>query len=118
MTTLINTIKQNQLQARKNKDAAAASLLTTLVGEASMIGKNDGNRESTDAEVTAVIKKFVKNIDESISALSKNAGENAERIATATKEKEILMAYLPKQLDEAQLRVEMQKIIAEFSLAG
>lgn len=83
-----------------------------------MVGKNDGNRESTDVEVTAVIKKFVKNIDETISALSKSPDANADRIASATKEKDILMAYLPKQLDEAQLRVEMQKIIAEFSLSG
>lgn len=118
MTTLINTIKQNQLQARKNKDATAASLLTTLIGESEMVGKNDGNRESTDAEVTAVIKKFVKNIDETISALSKNPEGNADRIATATKEKDILMAYLPKQLDEAQLRAEMQKIITELSLSS
>lgn len=118
MTTLIATIKKDQLQFRKNKDAVGTSILTTLAGESEMVGKNDGNRESTDAEVTAVIKKFVKNIDETVSVLEKSAEANADRLAVLEKEKNILMAYLPKQLDEAQLRAEMQKLIVEFSLSG
>jgi uncharacterized protein len=88
-------IKQDQLQARKNRDAVAIALLTTLMGEAAMPGKNDGNRDSTDAEVTATIKKFVKNID-SLPAAAVTEASKAERI--------LLESYLPKQLTEDELR--------------
>jgi hypothetical protein len=55
-------IKAKQIAARKS-GSADAGLLTTLLGEAAMVGKNAG-RETTDQEVVAVVKKFVKNIDE------------------------------------------------------
>ena len=48
---LINQIKSDALEARKARQTNTATLLTTLYSEASMVGKNDGNRESTDAEV-------------------------------------------------------------------
>ena len=36
---LIDLIKKDQLQARKNKESVAVSLLTTLIGDAEMVGK-------------------------------------------------------------------------------
>lgn len=126
-TMLIETIKKDQLQARKDKNEVVSSLLTTLIGEAEMIGKNDGNRKTTDTEVTAVIKKFVKNIDETVTALTKSAEQETDvakketlqiKVAGFEKEKTILMPYLPQQLNDDQIRAEMGKIIAEFSLAG
>ena len=62
--SLIQDIKSASLVARKARETKKAESLITLYSEASMIGKNDGNRESTDAETIAVIKKFIKNIDE------------------------------------------------------
>ena len=50
--TLFSQIKADQLAARKAKDGLKATLLTTLIGELTAIGKNDGNREVTDAEVS------------------------------------------------------------------
>lgn len=118
MTTLIETVKKAQIQARKTKDEVSAGVLTTLIGEAEMIGKNAGNRASTDSEVTAVIKKFVKNIDETVTVLSRDAQGNSARLAVLAKEKEILAVFLPKQLNEVELKAEMQKLVAEFSIAG
>lgn len=126
-TTLIDNIKKDQLQARKDKNEVSVNLLTTLIGEAEMIGKNDGNRKSTDTEVTTVIKKFVKNLDETITTLTKAVEKETDtektkvlqaKVELMEKEKAILMPYLPQQLNDEQLRVEMGKIIAEFSLAG
>ena len=53
---LINQIKSDALIARKARKIDTATLLTTLYSEASMIGKNLGNRESTDQEVLQVIE--------------------------------------------------------------
>lgn len=103
--TLLNTIKNDQLQARKDKSAEAASLLTTLYAEASMVGKNNG-RETTDAEVVAVIKKFLKNNTEFLS----NINDTHKEYEKLINEKHILEKYLPKQLSE----MEMKEIVVNF----
>lgn len=100
--TLIEQIKQDQLAARKEHKALATSLLTTLIGEATAIGKNNGNRDVTDAEVVALVKKFTKGMDDTLGYLKDS---NPEGSATVLAEKEILSAYLPKQLTEAELVV-------------
>jgi uncharacterized protein YqeY len=102
--TLINTIKADQLQARKLRESLKATLLTTLISEAEVIGKNDGNREVTDAEVVAVVKKFVKGIDETLSFLVK-ASITDERYKTVAAERYILDKYLPVQLTIEELKV-------------
>ena len=95
--TLMEQIKTRQIAARKAGDPQAP-LLTTLLGEAAMVGKNAG-RETTDQEVVAVVKKFMKNIDETITALqSRN-----QLFTQFAVEREILEQFLPQQLTESTL---------------
>ena len=96
--TLMEKIKTLQINARK-AGSADASLLTTLLGEAAMVGKN-ANRETTDQEVVAVVKKFIKNLDETINALMQR-GQNTSSFFT---ERALLEQFLPQQLNESQLR--------------
>ena len=109
MTTLFDKIKADQLTARKAHDALAASLLTTLIGEATAIGKNDGNREVTDADILALCKKFIKGMDEMIGYLG---ASNPEGTATANAEKTILLAYMPQQMTETELTTAITAIVA------
>lgn len=96
--TLMEQVKTAQVTARKT-GAPEASLLTTLLGEAAMVGKN-ANRETTDQEVVAVVKKFVKNIDETITALTtRNQDASAFLL-----ERAVLERYLPLQLTELALQ--------------
>lgn len=99
---LIETLRRDQLTARKNKEADTASLLTTLISEAAMVGKNADNRESTDDEVLATIRKFVKNATETRTALMVGAG-SPDAIAKVDAEIAVLTGYLPQQLDQKQL---------------
>ena len=102
--SLLEKIKSDQLQARKNREQLKSVLLTTVIGEASAIGKNDGNRETTDQEVTAVIQKFLKGINETHAYLIKANDPDLEAALTTVKnEKEILEGYLPTQLTVEQL---------------
>jgi uncharacterized protein YqeY len=96
-------IRADQLTARKAKDSVRASLLTTLIGEASAVGKAAGNRESTDAEVTAVIQKFIKNIDLTLTHV---------KDAVALAERAILETYLPKQMSKEQIVAEIEVVKA------
>lgn len=104
---LLEKIKNDQLTARKNRDSLQSALLTCLLSEAEMVGKNAGNRETSNAEVVAVVKKFIKNIDETIFALQKQN----QSTMIPTEEKRILEQYLPKQLSE----IEIEEIAENFS---
>lgn len=104
---LIAQIKQAQLTARKEYSTLKANLLTTLIGEAEAVGKNAANRAPTDAEVQAVVKKFIKGCDFILEKVS-----DIEAITSATQEKAILEEYLPKQLSEDDLRNVISNLIA------
>lgn len=106
MTTLIEQIKADQVKARKARLTATATLLTTLLGEASIIGKNAG-RETTDDEVVAVVNKFIKNIDECLAV-----EKNPMKIITLTLEKAELDTYRPKQITAEQMFSIIQKVRA------
>jgi uncharacterized protein YqeY len=94
--SLITEIQDDLLTLRKEGiDKAAISLLTTLYSEAANIGINDGKRLSTDQEVMAVIKKFIKGIDECLI--------HATDKEPYLKEKSILAKYLPVQMSESDL---------------
>lgn len=126
--SIIENIKSAQLQARKDRDEVKSVLLTTLIGEASMKGKNDGNRESTDADFISVLKKFITNIDDTLNIFVKNPVIGEDNIASRKqkeeklqKEKSILVSFLPSladQMSEEQLRLEIGKIITQFSLSN
>ncbi len=105
---LLEKLQAAALAARKNQNAVAASLLTTLYAEAARVGKDQGNRVSTDDEVVAVVKKFSKNIDETLAALP----ATDSRVAQLSLEKELLAAYLPTQLDEAGLKALIDELVA------
>ena len=85
-------IKDEQLQARKNRDVIKINLLTTLLGDIIRVGKDRGNRPTTDEETLLVVKKYLKNIEEFL-VLSKDATKTESLL----KEKEILLNFLPKQ---------------------
>lgn len=109
---MLSKIKAAQLQARKNRDAVTSSLLTTLIGEAEMVGKN-ANRVTTDDEVIAVIQKFIKNINETVAALSAQpAIATGDRLKVLQAERAELETFLPKQLTADELTDQVHAIIA------
>lgn len=108
---LLEKLQAASLEARKAQNAVAAGLLTTLYSEAARVGKDQGNRVSTDDEVVAVVKKFSKNIDETLAALP----ESDARVAALRVEKELLAAYLPQQLDEAGLSALVAELVGALA---
>lgn len=119
--SLLNDIKAKQLELRKAQMAdkidrdTEISLLTTLYSEACMPGKAD-QRESTDAEVIAVIKKFVKNNDECMaSAGDRRDSDWCDRLSV---EREILDMFLPKQLTATELTEIVSGFVAANGIAN
>jgi hypothetical protein len=89
---LIEQLKNDLKQARFNRDMASVTLLSTLLGESEMVGKNK-NRMTTDEEFVAVVKKFLKNIDDTLKYHPTNESD-------LVAEKAQLENYLPKQLSK------------------
>ena len=96
---LIEDIKSASLVARKDKDEVAKNVLVTLLSEASNVGKMNGNRQSTDQETLAVIKKFIKNSEETRN-ISLSGGRDTSVI---DKEIEILSRWVPVQMTETSI---------------
>lgn len=97
---ILQKIKQDQLEARKQRDLIRAQLLTTLYSEAAKIGKDAGNRESTDAEVIAVVQKFIKTNNEFQNLQIAVAADQQQVLKI---EAEILSSYLPTQLSSEEV---------------
>ena len=112
--TLFTQIKTDQLFARKQRNKIHASVLGTLIGEAETLAKNASVESISDMEMQALIKKFLKNINE----LLKVAEPGSDSVVTAETEKALLTGYLPAQLSEEELRVIIQKMIDVDNLTG
>lgn len=97
--SLLETIKADQLQARKDKNKEVAGILTTLIGEIVIVGKNDGDRETTDQEALKVVIKFKKGVDEMLTMKISD-----EKKSTLTVESALYAKYLPTMLSEEKLR--------------
>lgn len=109
---LIDRIRTDSIIARKEKKPEA-TLLVTLLAEAQMVGKNNGNRPSTDEEVAKLVTKFVKSTNETKDALDK-AGRDSSKAAF---ELSVLAGYLPRMMTEDEMRaaVDLGKIAVGYA---
>jgi uncharacterized protein YqeY len=107
---MIQELKKIMMKAKLEKDLLKSNLLSTLVAEAVMVGKNDGNRETTEAETLNIIKKFLKNVNENIKMLDELGKDKSDVL----KEKEILESLLPKQLSPESLEKVVDEIVAKL----
>ena len=104
---LIEQIRSNFMEARKARNTEKSAFLSTLLSEVERIGKDNGNRQTTDEEAVKVVKKFIKNAEETITV-----GEKSGKDVSASKrEVEILNSYLPQQLNVEQLTTIINGII-------
>lgn len=111
--TLIEQIKTAQLTARKARDTESTASLTTLIGEAEMVGKNF-NRVVTDNEVIALVKKFISNIDFTLNTFKDEVGGFKAGAEKYLSEKALLEKFLPSQMTEVQLLETINAIKVEI----
>ena len=105
---LLIKIKNDQLDARKERDAIRASLLTTLYAEAVKVGKDDGNRDTRNEEVVATVRKFLKSNAEAQKVITDN-----EALSVLQLEQKYLEAYLPPQLTENDINLRIELLMED-----
>jgi uncharacterized protein YqeY len=107
---LLEKIKQDSIEARKQK-STIATFLVTLYAEAAKVGKDKRNGLSTDEEVIAVLKKFKAGAETIIAAAEKQQVHNATDLITqANIEMGIVDQYLPQMMSNE----EVEKKIIEY----
>jgi uncharacterized protein YqeY len=112
---LQSLIQQKLLAARKNRNTGHAQLYSTVLAEIVAIGKNNGNRETTDAEALKVVKKFLDGINATLEILKNSGKQDTVQFATAIAEAELLQVLMPKQLTDEELKVIIHQLVAELS---
>lgn len=94
---VIDKLKIESIRLRKERSITAPSILFAL-SEIEKIGKNNGNRNTTEDEAIKVIQKIISTIDENIKVTS----DDGRKIAF-NHEKQILSGVLPDMTSDEEI---------------
>ena len=111
---LIKKIEEERNKARKEKNDIDNRCLSFFLGEVRKIGKNDGNRETVDAEVVREAKKL-KNTNLETLALVSITNDMRDQLE---REIEIYDEFIPKQLTEKELTDIIKETIEEENISS
>jgi len=101
--------------AMRAKDSARLSAVRLILAGIKQ-REVDERKELTDADVTAVIEKMIKQRRESIAQYEKAARKD---LADAEKfELDLLSGYLPQQMADAEIQQEIQRAVSESGASG
>jgi CRISPR-associated protein Cas8b1/Cst1 subtype I-B len=103
---LLDDIRKDMQLAKKEKDSVKANLLSTLYSEIFTASKR--GKEMTEEDSVRIVKKFIKNIDETLALYIPEASR--EKYLA---EKAILENYLPKQLTSDEIEEVVSELLSE-----
>lgn len=91
-----DVLKTKKIEARKNKNVKDVSFISFVISEIEKVGKNIGNRETTNDEAIVTVKKIMSNIEDYI----KLSPDNTELIY----QKNMLQSLLPQEASVEDIR--------------
>ena len=109
--TLYDKIYNDMKEAMKAKDQQLVLLLRGLIASVKNATVNAG-KEITDDAVLSSVKKNLKEIEQSIDSFYK-AGRDFE-VGKLNNDKRYLMALLPKQMSEEELKAVIGEVLFEL----
>ena len=110
--SLKNQIEEKLNQALKAKDKntyPTLRLVVSAIKDAEIAGRTKGQKEISDSDITTILKKMIKQRNESCEVYKK-AGRN-ELLENETQEIEVINAFLPKQLSEEETKKICEDVI-------
>lgn len=108
-------LAQDSIAARKARDETRKTALESIL-VAIKQREVDERKELGDGEVFALIEKLLKQRRESIAAFEQ--GGRADLASKEKAEAEVLAAYLPQQLSEAEIAAEVAAAVAAAGASG
>jgi len=113
---LVEKIFNDYKEAMKARDALKSSVLSFL--RADMLNQATAKKKEKldDAEVIVVIKKQIKQRQDSIQQFT--SGGRLEAAEKEKKESEILKIYLPEELSETRIKQLIEEVVVSTGASG
>ena len=108
--SLEEKINQDYVQAMKARDSFSSSVISFLRAQIKNVKVDKRLEQVPDEEVIAVIKKQVKQRQDSIAQFT--AGNRADLAQKEEKELNVLKNYLPAQMPEEQLKTIIEEVVS------
>lgn len=99
--------------AMKAKDKVRLGVARLVLGELKNAASRGGAHEITEEEVTAQIKRTLKQTNETLE-MSEKAGNNSERTENLREQVAVLESLLPAQVSGDELAALIDQVIAEI----
>ena len=90
------------LKAKDKSIYPTLRLVVSAIKDAEIASRTTGEKEMSDSEVTSILKKMIKQRNESCEVYKK-AGRN-ELLESEKKEIEVISVFLPKQLSDEETK--------------
>ncbi|WP_234697181.1 GatB/YqeY domain-containing protein [Nitrosophilus alvini] len=110
MSELKKRLQEDLKQAMREKDQFKRDTIRFLMSAIKQV-EVDERKELTDEDIQKIIQKSIKQREDAAGQY-KEAGR-MDLYEKETKEAELLKSYLPKQLSDEELEIELKRIIEE-----
>ena len=97
------------LKAKDKNTYPTLRLIISSIKDAEIAGRSKGQKEITDSDITVILKKMIKQRNESCEVYKK-AGRK-ELLESEIKEIKVIHAFLPKQLGEEETKKICQETV-------
>ena len=101
------------LKAKDKNTYPTLRLVVSAIKDAEIASRTKGQKEMSDSDITAILKKMIKQRNESCEVYKK-AGRN-ELLANETREIEVINAFLPKQLSDEETKKICEEAVKSVS---
>ncbi len=104
---LIETLKKANMDALRNKDTDARAALSVVINKFNLfaIEQKAVGKETTDADVIAVLSKVIKELADEKEGYVKVG--NAARVESINRQDATLKSFLPQMMSEEEIRKEI-----------
>ena len=97
------------LKAKDKNTYPTLRLIVSAIKDAEIAGRSKGQKEIKDSDITGILKKMIKQRNESCEVYKK-AGRT-ELLESEKKEINVINTFLPKQLNEEETKKICQEVI-------
>lgn len=112
---LVNEIRSEMIAALKNGDKERKQVYSGILDALTKEAKSLLVDGLTPEQEVAVIKRMLKQVDESILKCPASRPEIAEKLKF---ERDIIAKYMPQQMSEDEIRVVMNEVFVELGITA